>query len=218
MRGGGSKIWGQEGALEELLKLQKQGLSCSHIARALSLKFNVDVTRNAVIGKLSRMGIPTLFSTGCRSLNGKLATRKRDRVDGVKTMFGGTRKVRGGKCQMERIREKVSQGLAPKEISQDLGIDNVRSAIYRLNVGAEQRDPILDVAAKPLIELERGECKWPVGHPDKPDFGFCAKPSLLGRPYCDGHMKRAYQPLPKPSPRPFILSKPGVRITLKEDA
>ena len=216
MRGGGSKIWGQEGALEELLKLQKQGLSCSHIARALSLKFNVDVTRNAVIGKLSRMGIPTLFSTGCRSLNGKLATRKRDRVDGVKTMFGGTRKVWGGKCQMERIREKVSQGLAPKEISQDLGIDHVSSAIYRLNVGAEQHDPILDVAAKPLLELEAGDCRWPVGTPGEKDFGFCARPKTAGLPYCEGHVRRAYQP--PDQPRRQFVPFPQSKVKEREDA
>ena len=213
---GNSKIWGQEGALEELMKLQKQGLSCSHIARALSSKFNVDVTRNAVIGKLSRMGIPTLFSTGFRSLNGKLATRKRDRVDGVKNMFGGLRKVRGGKSQTERIKEKVIQGLSPAEIGQDLGIDHVRGTVYRLNIGAERHDPDLDVAAKPLLKLDAGDCRWPVGHVGEPKFGFCARPKQPGSSYCAGHLKRSLAPLPSHSNRPFILFKPGVR--LKEDA
>ena len=218
MRGGGSKIWGQEGALEELLKLQKQGLSCSHIARALSLKFNVDVTRNAVIGKLSRMGIPTLFSTGCRSLNGKLATRKKHRVDGVKNMFGTPRKVRDGKSQSERIKEKVSQGLSPKAIAEDLGI--VRGQIYHLNVGAEQHDPVLDIAAKPLLELEAGDCRWPVGTPGEKGFGFCAAPRRPGKPYCDGHVRRAERPIeqqPREIRRSFANDNPSTE-RVKEDA
>jgi len=35
-------------------------------------------------------------------------------------------------------------------------------------------------------------CCWPIGEPGKPGFRFCGAPSLVGKPYCEEHAKRAY--------------------------
>ncbi len=45
---------------------------------------------------------------------------------------------------------------------------------------------------KTLVQLENGDCKWPVGNPDEPTFFFCGGKSLETAPYCAGHAKRAY--------------------------
>lgn len=50
---------------------------------------------------------------------------------------------------------------------------------------------IEDVARKKLIDLERGECNWPVGDPRDSAFGFCALPATPGRNYCEHHCRRA---------------------------
>ena len=37
-------------------------------------------------------------------------------------------------------------------------------------------------------------CQWPYGHPDDPDFKFCLRPVLPGKPYCAEHCQIAYIP------------------------
>lgn len=48
-----------------------------------------------------------------------------------------------------------------------------------------------DVARKALVDLEPGECHWPVGDPKQAGFGFCGCRAVPGRPYCAGHAMRA---------------------------
>ncbi len=45
---------------------------------------------------------------------------------------------------------------------------------------------------KTFIQLERGDCRFPVGHPDEADFFFCGAQSVAFAPYCAGHAKRCY--------------------------
>lgn len=47
---------------------------------------------------------------------------------------------------------------------------------------------------KPLLDLNPADCKWPIGDPKRPDFGFCGERRQPGRPYCAGHCKLAYTP------------------------
>ncbi len=43
---------------------------------------------------------------------------------------------------------------------------------------------------KSLFQLERKDCKWPVGDPGEPDFFFCGAPRTKGSPYCGPHWHR----------------------------
>lgn len=56
---------------------------------------------------------------------------------------------------------------------------------------------------KTLLDLEAGDCRWPIGEPKHDDFHFCGKPNAPGRPYCAHHWSLAFQP-PKPRQRPAI--------------
>lgn len=49
-----------------------------------------------------------------------------------------------------------------------------------------------DVARKPLSDLDPGDCKFPVGHPGEPGFGFCASGRVEGLPYCAEHAARCF--------------------------
>ncbi len=52
---------------------------------------------------------------------------------------------------------------------------------------------------KPLLALApSGECRWPLSHPGLADFGFCAAPCFVGKPYCADHLRIAYD---RPSKR-----------------
>jgi GcrA cell cycle regulator len=40
---------------------------------------------------------------------------------------------------------------------------------------------------KPLLELGAGECRWPLGEPGAPGFGFCAADARWPDVYCGRH-------------------------------
>jgi len=44
-----------------------------------------------------------------------------------------------------------------------------------------------------LLQLNDSTCKWPIGDPLKPDFGFCGGNTKDGSPYCPVHYARAYR-------------------------
>ncbi|MFC0280079.1 GcrA family cell cycle regulator [Falsigemmobacter intermedius] len=47
----------------------------------------------------------------------------------------------------------------------------------------------------PLMELTERTCKWPIGDPATDDFWFCGLPSQSGKPYCEAHVGVAFQPM-----------------------
>jgi GcrA cell cycle regulator len=47
---------------------------------------------------------------------------------------------------------------------------------------------------KTVANLEKNDCRWPIGDPRHADFHFCSAPQVPGRPYCDLHWRMAFQP------------------------
>ena len=146
--------------VEQLKKLWEAGLSASQIAAELG-----NITRNAVIGKVHRLGL-----SGRAKSPSSSAPRQR--------------KVRPPQ-QMMRINRPVSRGntaLAQAfevEAEPDpIAYDNVVPMSQRLN----------------LLQLNENTCHWPVGDPSSPDFFFCGGKALESLPYCAHHSRVAYQP------------------------
>jgi len=48
------------------------------------------------------------------------------------------------------------------------------------------------VGSVKITELDHHSCKFPLGDPQSPDFAFCGKERVPGRPYCLDHCHRAY--------------------------
>ena len=46
---------------------------------------------------------------------------------------------------------------------------------------------------KQLEELTDNDCKYPIGHPNEPDFYFCGRTSLKHFSYCKLHLLYSYQ-------------------------
>ncbi len=46
-----------------------------------------------------------------------------------------------------------------------------------------------------LMELTERTCKWPIGDPATEEFWFCGLPSVAGKPYCQAHVSVAFQPM-----------------------
>jgi hypothetical protein len=61
--------------------------------------------------------------------------------------------------------------------------------------------PKLIRGADVISVLERGDCRWPIGHPKEPEFRFCREPVTSRKrdpnargqpwPYCDKHYNQA---------------------------
>ena len=49
-------------------------------------------------------------------------------------------------------------------------------------------------AAIPLMQLTSRTCRWPLGDPHEPRFGFCGARVPHDAPYCCEHRAIAYQP------------------------
>lgn len=47
-----------------------------------------------------------------------------------------------------------------------------------------------DIATVVLLELQPHHCRWPVGDPGTPGFGFCGDARVEGTPYCAGYNRR----------------------------
>jgi len=47
---------------------------------------------------------------------------------------------------------------------------------------------------KSLEELHDEICRWPIGHPNEPDFYFCGRKSMKNFSYCKLHVLYAFQP------------------------
>lgn len=151
--------WSDE-RVEQLKKLWEAGLSASQIAAELG-----NVTRNAVIGKVHRLGLS-------------------GRAKSPSSSVPRPRKARPAQHIM-RISRPVSRGNTAlahafeMEVEADpIAIDNVVPMSQRKN----------------LLELTEDTCHWPVGDPGSADFYFCGGKSLTGLPYCGHHSRIAYQP------------------------
>jgi len=158
--------------VEQLKKLWEAGLSASQIAAELG-----NITRNAVIGKVHRLGL-----SGRAKSPSSAAPRQR-KVRPAQHMMRINRPVSRGNTALAQAFEVEAE---PDPIA----YDNVVPMSQRLN----------------LLELNESTCHWPVGDPSSADFFFCGGKALGGLPDCAQHSRVAYQPAsdrrrqaPKPS-------------------
>jgi GcrA cell cycle regulator len=43
----------------------------------------------------------------------------------------------------------------------------------------------------PFEALTAHSCRWPIGNPNDPDFGYCGEKKLAGKSYCAAHYERS---------------------------
>src|SRR3954463_16354278 len=150
--------WSEE-RVEQLKKLWESGLSASQIAAELG-----NVTRNAVIGKVHRLGL-----SGRAKAPSTAAPRPRKARP--------TQMVRVSR-PMSRANTALAQAFAVEAETEPAAYANVVPMSRRLT----------------LLQLNEATCHWPVGDPSSPEFFFCGGKSLSGLPYCAHHSRVAYQP------------------------
>lgn len=155
-----------EDRVEVLKKLWAEGHSASQIAKELG-----GVTRNAVIGKVHRLGLSGRATPSRPVKRPPRLARPKPRLQPDGSVI--TPKVR------------VSTMDAP-----------LRTAEKAAMVAALPPQRLADGEAATILTLRDSMCKWPIGDPADPKFAFCGRKSESG-PYCSEHGKVAFQPAKK---------------------
>ena len=151
--------WNDE-RVETLKRLWAEGLSASHIATELG-----GITRNAVIGKVHRLGI----SGRAKSPASAVPRPKKARVH----------------QQMIRVARPLARGNTALATAFD----------YEIEAEPEVVDNVVLMGQRgSLLELTEHSCRWPIGDPGDADFFFCGGPTATSLPYCAHHCRVAYQP------------------------
>ncbi len=148
--------WTEE-RVETLKKLWQDGLSASQIAAE-----HGGVTRNAVIGKVHRLGL---------SGRGQPTTTiKRQR--------------RAQASAPRRPRQTVTIG--------NLALQTNFEALADVDLRPRRNVVVPIAKRLSIFALTERTCKWPIGDPGQEDFHFCGHDSLDGVPYCEYHAGVAY--------------------------
>lgn len=157
--------WTEE-RVEVLKKLWIEGLSASQIALRLG-----GVTRNAVIGKVHRLGLSGRGKTSSTA-NRPRPARNTSHTNRTPRQTGGT---------VGNAALKMSPDANPEPAPAP------RPARFEeLVIPISERANIMD--------LTEHTCRWPIGDPTDKQFHFCGKKSDEGVPYCSYHRRIAYQP------------------------
>ena len=164
--------------VELLKKLWGEGQSASQIAKELG-----GVTRNAVIGKVHRLGLSNRAASASKHEAVQKSDKKIEKASKKKPdKFG---KESEGKISTRRQIIPAGQPLPPQPSTNEISPE----ALARVSEIEKKAKKIS------LLELTERTCKWPVGDPATPDFWFCGLPTQSGKPYCEAHVGVAFQPM-----------------------
>lgn len=144
--------------VEQLRTCIATGLSCSEIAA------EIGVTRNAVIGKIHRLGLapgrPTSVSARDDS-PGARRSRPSSQRHLLRLIF-------------------ADRGLPDKATNAD-------PTYVTATASVESTQPCS------LLELAACKCRWPVSNANATAFVFCGNEAVGGFAYCAGHARMAYR-------------------------
>jgi len=146
-----------------LTKLWSEGLSASQVAAELG-----GVTRNAVIGKIHRLGLSGRDKPASKSGPRQKRTARTNGYSRANRSTSRTAKTNN----VANLAKVSSQPI-------DHSVDLVAPEPLRIK----------------LVNLTESTCKWPLGDPQEIDFSFCGHAIKSDTPYCEYHCKLAYQPI-----------------------
>ena len=176
-------------AIAEMLRMRQRGASINAVAAALGC------TRNAVAGKIKRLG---LSASGASPII-PLPAWKRARIARL-LIDGGSviNTARAMRCSRDAVASVDRDILAGRIIAEatDPPASIVAIAIPDDDTPLPPRR--LDGATGPgdgigMTDLTRSHCAWPLwANNERATFRCCGAPVTAGRPYCAAHAKRGY--------------------------
>ena len=179
-----------------LKKMWLEGSSASKIAKELG-----NITRNAVIGKVHRLGLSNRDTsiqksgTSSTKVTKNVKRGRPPKVNKEPKKRGRPEKSKGARDFRERINDedKTISSLANSKLPRESELEVVS------DLSEETIKNLLRVEMKSkkisLMELTERTCKWPIGDPATDTFWFCGHESEPGKPYCKTHISIAFQPI-----------------------
>ena len=176
--------------VELLKKMWAEGQSASQIAKELG-----GVTRNAVIGKVHRLGLSNRTASPAPApAKPEAKPKPQPKPDAKARPQPRTEPARPVQDEAEETQPQVparrqiipaGQPLPPQPSANEISPE----ALAKVNEVEKKSKKIS------LMELTERTCKWPVGDPATEDFWFCGLPVQQGKPYCEAHVGVAFQPM-----------------------
>jgi GcrA cell cycle regulator len=178
--------------VELLSRLWLEGKSASMIATALG----GGLTRNAVIGKVHRLGLAgRVKANGAQAVTPDGEEEQGDvGVDILVEVAGQRRAI---------PRTGVAGAESPTSAISSARIVQGNTALALAEAPAEvanklaraPEDVVVPMSLRvTIVDLRETMCKWPLGDPSSSEFRYCGSPVTSGTPYCGHHGKIAYQP------------------------
>lgn len=181
----GSRVAWTAEAVETAKRLSSEGKSATQIA-VMMLAEHPGITRNAVIGKLHRLGC----AGGGRQPNKDRAAAG-PRTEYPRGASGTARKAPGPVNPDQDLRSRSAFSLRSTSPSPRVGLG--------IRVRSEKRACLIerDTSAPEskwisIVDLEATSCRWPRGKPGCDDFAYCGAQIESDQSYCPHHCGLAY--------------------------
>ena len=169
--------------VETLKKLWLDGLSASQIAKHLG-----GVTRNAVIGKVHRLGLSGRAAPSQPAHPVFKAPRPARPAPGsVPTARRAAAAVAEEKAVVAAVSQAAKPAAAPVTA-------HVLAAAVEALVESRAVARVEERGVATVLTLGARMCKWPIGDPSSDEFTFCGRRNSDDGPYCQDHARVAYQP------------------------
>jgi len=186
--------------VETLKKMWGEGQSASQIAKELG-----GVTRNAVIGKVHRLGLSNRATGGAsaaaaapaakdkpaaaaKAKPAKPAPKEKTAAPAAKEKAPETKSAAPANTPQVPARKQIipaGQPLPPQPSANEISPEALAS-VREVEKKAKKLN---------LMELTERTCKWPIGDPATEEFWFCGLSVQQGKPYCEAHVGVAFQPM-----------------------
>jgi len=184
--------------VETLKRMWTEGQSASQIAKELG-----GVTRNAVIGKVHRLGLSN-------RVGGKDESEEVAEAPPLPVADEPAARPQAEQVAPREVAEKPAMAVAASTVGTNVTALPLRKPIIPAGQPLPPQPSLNEISPEALasvrevekhakrltlMELTERTCKWPVGDPATEDFWFCGLPSLPGKPYCTAHVGVAFQPM-----------------------
>ncbi|MCP5086522.1 MAG: GcrA cell cycle regulator [Rhodobacteraceae bacterium] len=166
----------------ELLKnMWGEGKSASQIAKELG-----GVTRNAVIGKVHRLGLSNR-ATPAKAAKEKAPAKEAAKAKPKASAPSSETKPADKPLNIPPRKPIITAGqpLPPQPSTSEISVEALENVAQ-----VEKKAKKLH-----LMELTERTCKWPIGDPATEEFWFCGLGVQQGKPYCEAHNAVAFQPM-----------------------
>jgi GcrA cell cycle regulator len=171
--------------VELLRQLWLDGRSASQISAVLGQ----GLTRNAVIGKVHRLGLAGRAKSSSPASPGssgtpRTAPPRRMAARATNGGGGGGSVVSAGGVSSGHM----VHGNTVMAMMHDTAVEAQPSRV--------KEDVVVPMSLRvTIVELKEAMCRWPLGDPTSGEFRYCGSPAPGAAPYCTYHGKLAYQPV-----------------------